>query len=131
MDTASDLHDMPLVARRQIKIAVLYLAVGLLLGIWMSATMQFQFRGLHAHLNLLGWATLAVTGVVYALVPRAAQSRLASWHFWLHNLGLPVMMVALAALLTGHVGAEPGIAVGALVTTLGLVLFGINVWRSL
>lgn len=122
---------LPVLARRQIKIAVLYLVLGLLMGMWMAATAQFQFKGLHAHVNLLGWATLALTGMVYALLPRLAENRLARWHFWLHNLGLPVMMVALAALLSGVHSAEAGIAVGGVVTTTGLALFGLNVWRNL
>jgi cbb3-type cytochrome oxidase subunit 1 len=42
----------------------------------------------HAHVLLLGWASLALAGVVYHLYPAAAGTRLARWHFWLHNGGL-------------------------------------------
>ena len=39
----------------------------------------------------LGWTTMALAGLVYAVFPQAAQSRLARIHFWMHNAALPVM----------------------------------------
>jgi cbb3-type cytochrome oxidase subunit 1 len=35
----------------------------------------------HAHLNLLGWASLALFGIVYRLYPELAARRLAAVHF--------------------------------------------------
>ena len=43
-----------------LKLAVLYLIVGIGLGIAMGATENFTLRPVHAHLNLLGWTTLAL-----------------------------------------------------------------------
>lgn len=119
---------LPTLAATQLKIAALWLLFGLVMGIVMAATHDFRLNGVHAHINLLGWATLALTGLIYAAVPTMMKSRLAYGHFWLHNLGLVVMMTGLAAFRFGFAAAEPLIAVGAIATTLGVGLFVLNLF---
>ncbi len=114
-----------------LKIAVIYLLIALGLGLFMAVTNQFQLRSVHTHVNLLGWATLGLAGVVYCLFPKLGETVLARWHFWLHNLGLPVMMGGLAAYHLGHEGALPFIGIGSVTTMLGLALFGINLFTRL
>jgi hypothetical protein len=113
-----------------VKIASLYLLGGLVLGLAMAMAKDFSLMSVHSHMLLLGWATLAITGVVYLVLPRCATTRLAGAHFWLHNLGLPVMMASLAAETLGVPRAEPLIAVGSLLVVVGLGLFTVNVLRN-
>ena len=87
---------------RFLKIAVVYLFIGAVLGLIMGITQKFVLAPVHAHLLLLGWASLALAGIIYHLYPAAAITALAHIHFWVHNLGLPVFMVGLGMLLTGH-----------------------------
>ena len=110
-----------------IKIAVVYLVIGALLGYVMGITQKFQLAPVHAHLLLLGWASLALAGLVYHFYPDAARTRLARVHFWLHNLGLPVFMVGLGFLLTGNEAMTPLVIVGASGVIVGLFLFAANV----
>ena len=42
--------------------AVLYALLGMSLGMFMGATEDFTLAPVHAHINLLGWATLALMG---------------------------------------------------------------------
>ena len=112
---------------RFLKIAVVYLMLGTLLGLYMGSTEKFLLAPVHAHLLLLGWASLALAGIVYHLHPAAGQTRLARIHFWLHNLALPVSMAALALLLSGTPAAGPVVGIASTVLFAGLVLFGINV----
>lgn len=112
---------------RFLKIAAVYLVVGTLLGVYMGGTEKFALAPVHAHLLLLGWASLALAGIIYHLHPAAGETRLARIHFWVHNLALPVFMAALAALLSGNPGAGPVVGIGSLVMFAGLLLFGINV----
>jgi len=84
----------------------------------------------HSHVLLLGWATLAITGVVYLILPRCADTPLAAGHFWLHNLGLPVMMASLAAEALGEPRAEPLIGIGSILVVVGLGLLTVNVLRN-
>ena len=116
-------------AHRFIHIAVLYLVVGAGLGLYMGIAGQFMLSPVHAHLGVLGWLTLAMAGVIYRLYPRAATSRLATLHFWLHNLGLPVFMVALALVVRGQPALVPVAAGAAIVVLVALVLFAVNVLR--
>jgi len=113
-----------------LKIASLYLLAGLVLGLAMAIAKDFSLMSVHSHVLLLGWATLAITGVVYLVLPRCAATRLAAGHFWLHNLGLPVMMASLAAEALGEPRAEPLISIGSILVVVGLGLFTVNVLRN-
>ena len=117
-------------ATRFIKIAVLYLALGVTLGVVMGALQKFTFTPVHAHLNLLGWASLALIGLVYHAFPQAAETRLAHIHFWIHNLGLPPLMIALALMLAGNAALEPVVGILSVVVWLGVILFVVNVWLA-
>ncbi|MGH6951845.1 MAG: hypothetical protein ACREH4_13310 [Vitreimonas sp.] len=57
--------------------ALLCLLGGEMLGIWMGVAHDFTFAPVHAHLNLLGWVTLAAYGLMHRAYPGLAASRLA------------------------------------------------------
>lgn len=112
---------------RFLKIAVVYLVLGALLGLAMGLTQSFTLAPVHAHILLLGWASLALAGLVYHLYPAASRTRLAQIHFWLHNIGLPLFMIALAMLLTGSDVAGPLTGGAATIVLIGLILFALNI----
>lgn len=112
---------------RLLKIAAIYLLVGSSIGLYMGIAEKFTLHPVHAHLNLLGWASLALSGLIYVQFPRAAETRLARIHFWMHNVSLPVLMVALALLLTGHEAFGPVVGISATVMAVGLAVFVTNV----
>lgn len=109
-------------------IALLYFICAVSLGVYMGASHDHTLRSVHAHLNLLGWVSLSLTAVMYHFFPKAGQSKLARTHFWLYNAGMPTMLFALLLLMQGHAGAEPGIAVGSLMTLSAVILFVINIY---
>jgi len=113
-----------------LKLAVVYLMVGVGLGIVMGSTEDFTLRPVHAHLNLLGWATLALAGLIYSVYPDAGKSRLARAHFWLHNLSLPVMMGSLAWFLQGHPEIVPVLATAEIVAAVGVIAFASNIFLN-
>ena len=112
---------------RFLRIAVVYLVIGACLGLAMGIKENFVLAPVHAHLLLLGWASLALAGIIYHLYPGAADTRLARVHFWLHNVGLPVFMAGLGMLLTGTAGAGPVVGISATVVLVGLVVFATNI----
>ncbi len=117
-------------ASKFLKIAAVYFILAIILGIVMGVTKAFQYASVHAHLNLAGWVTLAIIGLIYRAYPQAADNKLASWHFWLHNIGLPVMQGCLFLMLfTGAESFVVGTIVGSLVLGIGILLFVINVWK--
>jgi hypothetical protein len=113
-----------------LRLAVIYLIAGVGLGIAMGSTENFTLRPVHAHLNLLGWAAMALAGLIYSVYPKAGESRLARIHFWLHNTALPVMMGSLCLLLYGHTEAVPVLAVSEFVAAAGVIVFACNVFRN-
>ncbi|WP_433749215.1 cbb3-type cytochrome c oxidase subunit I [Falsibacillus pallidus] len=115
-----------------IKISTVYFAIGILLGYYMSTIHSYDLTPVHVHINLLGWTALTLIGILYHLFPQLEASALSEWHFWLHNIGLPVMMLALAGLISsGNESLTPVIAAGATLTAIGVLLFAVNVWKNL
>lgn len=112
-------------AQRLICIAVVYLVIGASLGIYMGIAQNFTLLPVHVHTMLAGWLSLAMAGAVYRLYPAAAETRLAKWHFWLHNLGLPAFMVGLAAHGLGY-DMFALLAGGATVLLAGFICFAVN-----
>ena len=60
---------------------------------------------INAHINLLGWASMDLTGLLYRSFPAVAESRLALWHYWLSQIGVLVTLLAIAALYSGGCGS--------------------------
>jgi len=118
-------------AIRFLKLAAAYLLLGVTMGFGMGITHQFQYAPVHAHVNLLGWATQALVALIYRVFPQAAETRLARLHFGMHNLGLPVFMASLFLVIAGQAWAQAGVAVGAAITLTGIALFVVNLARTL
>jgi len=114
-----------------LKLAVLYLVLGISVGIGMGASQNFTLRPVHAHINLLGWTTMALAGLIYSVFPQAGASVLARVHFWLLNLALPVMMVALSLLLFGMTAIEPVLAISEIIGAVAIVVFAVNLFVNL
>ncbi|WP_085508620.1 cbb3-type cytochrome c oxidase subunit I [Thalassobacillus devorans] len=114
-----------------IKISTIYFLIGVALGYGMSISHIYALSPVHVHINLLGWTALTLAGIVYYLFPNAEKSRLGKWHFWLHNLGLPIMMGSLAVMIvTKNEALGAGTAVGASLVMISVILFTINVWKN-
>lgn len=114
-------------SRRWIYAALIYFCLGVSLGLYMGASHDHGLAGVHVHVNLLGWVSLALIGVIYHVFPVAGASRAATVQFWLHNAALPVMMLALAAYLRGNAAIEPLLAVSSMVVPASVFLFAGNV----
>jgi cbb3-type cytochrome oxidase subunit 1 len=115
-----------------IKISVIYFLIGITLGLYMSIGHDYVLTGVHVHINLLGWVSLAIAGIFYKLFPHLAQSATAKVHFWLHNIGLPVMMISLAFVVTGAGGLFTTLlSIGGVVTVLAIYFFSFNILSNL
>ena len=108
--------------------AVLYVIVGMGFGIWMAASQDHSLAGAHAHLNLLGWVSMAIFGVYYHLVPAAAASRLAPLHFIVATLGLIVFVPGIALAIMGR--GEALASIGALLSLASMLIFLVTVVRN-
>lgn len=119
---------MPKVADYYFKTAIVFLVIGIGLGLQMSISGDHSAMGAHAHLNLLGWATGALFGIYFTLNPARAARRLAMVQFGVYMLGIVVMIPALYLLLQGNPGAEPFVAAGSMIVFAGVLLFAVIVF---
>lgn len=78
-----------------IKIAALYFIIGIGFGLFMLYTIQLQWGATHAHINVVGWLSTGLIGVIYSVYPKAGNSQLGKLQFWLHQIGLPFLLIGM------------------------------------
>jgi hypothetical protein len=122
---------MPRVSKAFFLCAVVYGICGMSLGIFMGASEDHTLMPVHAHVNLLGWVSLAIMGTFYALVGDRAPPKLAWVNFALSNIGLLLVGPLLARLLlTGDKAVIPLMGIGEVALVLGMVVFAIVILKS-
>ena len=110
-------------------LATVLLICGAILGIVMGAREDFQLVPVHAHLNLAGWASLALFGLTYRAYPVLGTTRLARYHF--------IVSATASVLLPIGIGfavlrASPGLAIFAsILWLLGVLMFLTQLTRLL
>jgi hypothetical protein len=115
------------ISRSFILVGALFAIVGMAMGIVMGMGEDFTYAPVHAHINLVGWASLALFGLVYR-AGLAKQDRLAVVHFWIALAGAIVLPIGIYISMSAH---NPALAiVGSLLTLVSIVLFLINVLRA-
>jgi hypothetical protein len=105
----------------------------MLWGMHMGATQDFVQMPSHAHLNLIGWVTMALYGTFYALSRETMSPRWAWINFLISTTGGLIMVPSLAVFLAS--GRDPKyvafMSVGEMLTGLGMLTFIISVFREL
>ncbi|MAZ14782.1 MAG: hypothetical protein CL535_00360 [Ahrensia sp.] len=102
-------------------VAALAGVTGMTMGIVMAASHDHSLAPAHAHLNLLGWVSMALYGLYYHAHPQVAARSIAT-----AQVGLAVLSVVL--LIPGIVianlgGSEIPAVVGALLALISMVIF--------
>ena len=116
---------MPRVSLAFFTAATLCLLGGMIWGTIMGATEDFLLAPAHAHLNLVGWASLSLMGIFHAL--KGAPGKLAWVNFFLSTGGVVIMIPSLAVYLSGDKSAHVGVAIGSVVVILGMLTFLVTV----
>ena len=96
-----------------IRIGAIYLMIGMGLGVYMGATGDHTLHPVHAHINLLGWTLLGLSGLMFHTFPQLEQSKLATVFFWLYNVSVPYTMVCLILIMSGYPEVEPLAGIGS------------------
>lgn len=118
---------MPRIDVSFIVIGVLFLIAGMLLGITMGATHDFQYVPVHSHINLLGWASLALFGLIYRAYPALSNSWLAKAHFIVSVLGSILLPLGIFVAVTYE---NPILAIiASFVALIGVIIFLCNLLR--
>ncbi len=107
--------------------AVLCVTIGMLWGIQMAASGEHALAPAHAHLNLVGWASMGLFGLYYRLTPDAAATGLAKIHLVVAVTGVIVMIPGIALALSER--GEMLAVVGSLLTLASMLIFALTVLR--
>jgi drug/metabolite transporter (DMT)-like permease len=121
---------MPRIAQLYFKTAILFLIVGIAMGLNMAISQDHSVIGAHAHCNLLGWVTMAIFGGYHALNPRKAERRLAMIQYCVYTAGIVLMVPSLYLMLLGNAAMEPIVAIASIVTFIGVLLFAFIIFSG-
>ena len=110
-------------SRAWFRLAAAYFAAGVMLGVAMGASGDHSLFPVHAHINLLGWVSMALFGLIGTVYPSITEGRVAAAQFWMHNVGVPVILAALTLRLKDWQSAEPLIGVASIVVGCSVLLF--------
>jgi cbb3-type cytochrome oxidase subunit 1 len=123
--------------RRFIRASVVWLCIGVLLGLAMAfwPAHALAYRPAHMHANLLGFVSMMIFGVAYHVLPRFTgrplhARRLADAHFWVANGGLALMVAGWIASVS-TTAAIPLLHSGSVLFAAGAFAFAWNIWMTL
>jgi cbb3-type cytochrome oxidase subunit 1 len=122
---------------RFLKAGLVWLGLGVLFGLAMAVYPGWVvFRPIHAHLNLLGFVAMIISGVAYHVIPRFTghplhSPRLAGAHWWLANVGLVVLTSGFFLSLRYGPRFAPISMVGGTLSALAAWAFIYNMWRTI
>jgi len=66
---------------------------------------------------------MALFGLIGTVYPSITEGRVAAAQFWMHNVGVPVMLVALMLRIKGVQSVEPLIGIASIVVGCSVLLF--------
>jgi cytochrome c oxidase cbb3-type subunit 1 len=128
---------MELFVRGFIRSSLVWLGVGVALGVWMVFDpARIGYRPAHLHANLLGFVSMMIFGVAYHVIPRFAGAPLSSRraplvHLAAANVGLALMVAGFMARLANAETGAVLLRAGAISNAIGVALFVATIWRTL
>lgn len=118
------------VSNNFLRLGVLSALVGMSLGVWMGANQDFVLRPVHAHINLIGFASMMLFGLFYRSFPAAAQGWLPKVHFVLSVLGFLLLMPSLSLMLLGKPVFMPAMIASEIMLVTSMLVFVIIVFMA-
>ncbi|MEI9888117.1 MAG: hypothetical protein WDN08_16790 [Rhizomicrobium sp.] len=124
---------MPRVSAAFFATGVLCVLAGMAFGMYMGANENFALATVHAHLNLVGWVTMALYGTFYALTRGTMSTGLAWTNYVLSLAGVLIMLPSLAMFLSNGNDPKyvPFMMAGEILTLIGMATFALSVFREL
>jgi len=123
-------NSVPCLAAVHLRAAAIYAVIGMTFGIYMGIKQDFSLMPAHAHLNVVGWLSIAVYGLVLARFPDIAASRLAKVQGIIAHLGVWIFVPGIAIAIISDHSIEQFAIIGSLVVLTGALLFVPLVWRA-
>lgn len=114
--------------RNYILLGLVWVIAGMVFGIWLGASNHLNYANSHAHMNLLGFVTSVLFGLLHWAYPGLGKSRLALWQFAIYEVGVALLVI-------GKILVDGGqqtlfLEVGSLVTIAGALLMLVMFFRN-
>lgn len=109
-------------------LAAICLIVGVSLGIFMGIAHDYLLTPVHAHVNLVGWASLALFGLLYRAFPDLKRGWTATLHLWLCGSAAALLPAGIALAILKDF---PGLAIGASLLWLAGCLIFLAKWVAM
>lgn len=106
--------------RNYILLGLAWVIVGMIFGAWLGASNHLNYGNSHAHINLLGFVTSALFGLLHHAWPALRTSRLAVPQFVIYEVG--VLLLVIGKVLVDGGQLTMFLEVGSLVTIVGAIL---------
>lgn len=125
--------------RNFIRASLVWLLAGVAIGVAMAVDPALiVLRRAHVHANTVGFVSMMIFGVAYHVMPRFSGNplwsrRAARLHLWLANTGLALMAGGWISLVVIRSSTLFRLMLvnGAILGAAGVLLFVINIWRTL
>ena len=118
------------VSNNFLRLGVLSALVGMTLGVWMGANEDFVLRPVHAHINLLGFASMMLFGLFYRAFPAAGRGWLPMVHFALSVIGFLILMPSLTLMLLQKPLFLPAMIASEIMLVASMFLFVVIVFMA-
>lgn len=104
---------------------IAFAIIGMAFGIWMGSTgpSVFNFAPVHAHINLVGWATMMLFGLWYRSTPAAATTMLAAVHYWVALVGAICLIVGIIGAVAPQPSLDLFVIPGSFLTLISMLIF--------
>lgn len=102
-------------------LAAAAMVVGVSMGIHMGMSQDFTLTPVHAHLNLIGWASLALYGLTFRAYPLLQRGWLAFAQLGFSGVGGVLFPIGLYFVLTG--GSKYPVLFASLLWFIGALIF--------
>ena len=113
---------MAKIDRALISIALAWLVLGMLLGLYMGALTDTSFLDVHVAMMMGGFVLLSVYGMIYRMWPMLKQTGAAKAQFWIAVLGSAGIVAGAAQMVLG--GGIITVAASSVLALIGAILMG-------
>ena len=107
---------------------VVFLLLGLCLGLRMGMSEDFSLTPVHTHINLAGGVRMFVAGLFYAQRPEVPH-RAVTLHYWLHLVGALLLSAGIYGAIVRAPWYGPVVGAGSVGVLLAMLVFTWNVFR--
>jgi peptidoglycan/LPS O-acetylase OafA/YrhL len=106
--------------RNYILVGLAWVIVGMIYGAWLGASNHLNYANSHAHMNLLGFVTSLLFGLLHWAYPTLGKSRIALWQFAIYEIG--VVLLVIGKIFVDGGTETPLLQIGSIVTIIGSAL---------